>query len=407
MYFTAPIAIAVLAFADAILAAPQCGSPTPRSAAAAAAAVYFITNAKLNSVVSIPVGADGLLGGSPVLTSTGGQGLGGLRGDGTAAIPDSLFSQGALRVVDDYLFAVNAGSHTLSLFRISPRNPAELTLIGTPQSTGGEFPISVTYSAALKTACVVNGGAADGVACFSVSNKGLRALDASPRRPLGLGQTTPAVGPPNTASDISFSRDSTALIVTVKGNPAVNSTGFVAVYPVSARGVVSRHPVKSSPQGTVLPFGIASVGTSSIVVADPAIGAALVSVDPGSFAASTTALIPVANQTAICWSAYSPLTRMAYLADAGVNRIVAVDPQTGAIAGQTTLANGNRGMFDIVASGAFLYALAPTANSTHVVVMGIAAAGSGGVKELQNFEVVGLGVGTVMGLEVYVGKAQW
>lgn len=403
MYFTAPIAIAVLAFADAILAAPQYGSPTPSSSTAA---VYFITNAKQNSVVSIPVGADGLLSGSPVLTSTGGQGLGGMRGDGTAAIPDSLFSQGALRVVGEYLFAVNSGSHTLSLFRISPKNPAELTLIGTPQSTGGEFPISVAYSAALKTACVVNGGAADGVACFSVSNKGLRALDASPR-PLGLGQTTPAVGPPNTASDISFNRDSTALMVTVKGNPAVNNTGFVAVYPVSSHGAVSRHPVKSSPPGTVLPFGIASVGTSSIVIADPAIGAALLLVDPSTFSTSTTALIPVVNQTAICWSAYSPVTRMAYLADAGVNRIVAVNAQTGAIAAQTPLANGNRGMFDIVASGAFLYALAPTANTTHVVVMDIGAVGSGAVRELQNFEVVGLGIGTVMGLEVYVGKAQW
>lgn len=406
MYFTVPIAIAVLAFADAILAAPQCGSP----ARSTTAAVYFITNAKQNSVVSIEIGADGLLGGSPVLTSTGGRGLGGMRADGTAAIPDSLFSQGALRVVDDYLFAVNAGSNTLSLFRISAKNPTELTLIGSPQSTGGEFPISVTYSAALKTACVVNGGAADGVACFSVSDsKGLRALDASPR-PLGLGQTTPAVGPPNTASDISFNRDSTALIVTVKGNPGVNKTGFVAVYPVSTRGDVSRHPVKSSPPGTVLPFGIASVGSGSIVIADPAIGAALLSIDPSSFTTSTTALIPVANQTAICWSAYSPLTRMAYLADAGVNRIVAVNPQTGAITATTPLANGNRGMFDIVASGAFLYALAPTANATHVVVMDIAAAGStGGVKELQNFEVVGLGVGTVMGLEVYQAKAkaQW
>lgn len=415
MYFTTPIAIAILAFADSILCAPQYGGdqsstattisitlPTlPTPAGHAKGAVYFITNAQQNSVVSIPVGADGLLTGSPILTSTGGMGLGGRQADGTASIPDSLFGQGALRVVDDLLFAVNPGSHTLSLFKISAKNPTELTLLGSPQSTGGEFPQSVAYSAALKTACVVNGGAVDGISCFSVSNKGLRALDASPR-PLGLGQTTPAVGSPNTASDISFSSDSASLIVAVKGNPAVNNTGFFAVYPVS-RGVVSRHGTKSSPPGTALPFGIAAVdGTNKIVIADPTIGAVLVSVDQNSFSATTTAAIPVANQKAICWTTYSSLTGMAYLADAAVNRIVAVNTKTGAIAAETVLTNGNRGMFDIVASGPFLYALAPTANSTHVVVMDISA-GKGAISEKQNFEVVGLGLGTVAGMQMYAG----
>lgn len=415
MYFTTPIAIAILAFADSILCAPQYGGgdssstattislavPTP--AGHAKSAVYFMTNAQQNSVVSIAVGADGLLTGSPILTSTGGMGLGGKHADGTAAIPDSLFAQGTIRVVDNLLFAVNPGSHTLSLFKISAKNPAKLTQVGSPQSTGGEFPISVTYSAALKTACVVNGGAVDGITCFSVSHKGLYALDASPR-PLGLGQTTPAVGPPNTASDIYFSPDSASLVVTVKGNPAVNNTGFVAVYPVS-HGVVSRHATKSSPSGTALPFGIAAVGnTNTIVIADPSIGAAILSVDPTSFTTTTTAAITVANQSAICWSAYSSLTGMAYLADAGVNRIVAVNAKTGAIAAETVLKNGNGGMFDIIASGSFLYALAPTANSTHIVVMDISA-GKGAISEKQNFEVMGLGLGTVMGIQVYEGMS--
>ncbi|KAL0634772.1 hypothetical protein Q9L58_006289 [Maublancomyces gigas] len=400
MYFTASVAIAILAFADSIIGAPTC-QPNP-TAASAAGAVYFITNAKHNSVVSIPIGANGLLSGAAVLTPTGGMGLGGMKADGTAAIPDSLFAQGTVRVVDDLLFTVDPGSNTVSMFQISQKNPSQLTMIGKPQSTGGEFPISVTYSSTLNIACVVNGGAVDGVSCFSVDKNGLHTLDASPR-PLGLAQKTPAVGPPGTVSHISFSQDSSALIVTVKGNPAIKDTGFVAIYPVSY-GVVSRHATKSSPAGTALPFGISNVSAGNFIIADPSVGGAILSIDPKSLQVSTSSAITVAGQVAICWSAFSPVTKSAYLADAGVNRIVEVDGTTGAIVAQVGLTNGNKGMFDIAASGNFLYALSPTANSTHIVVMDISG-GKGSIKEAQNFEVVGLGLGTVMGLQVYATPA--
>lgn len=399
MYFTASVAIAILAFADSIIGLPTC-QPNPT---AAAGAVYFITNAKHNSVVSIPIGANGLLSGAAVLTPTGGMGLGGMRADGTAAIPDSLFSQGTVRVVGDLLFTVDPGSNTVSMFQISQENPSQLTMVGKPQSTGGEFPISVTYSSTLNIACVVNGGAVDGVSCFSVDKNGLHCLDDSPR-PLGLAQKTPAVGPPGTVSHISFSQDSSALIVTVKGKPAIKDPGFVAIYPVSY-GVVSRHATKSSPAGTALPFGISNVSPGNFIIADPSVGGAILSIDPKSFQVSTSSAIAVPGQVAICWSAFSPVTKSAYLADAGVNRIVEVDGTTGAIVAQLGLTNGNIGMFDIAASGNFLYALSPTANATHIVVMDISG-GKGSIKEAQNFEVVGLGIGTVMGLQAYATPAK-
>jgi hypothetical protein len=46
-----------------------------------------------------------------------------------------------------YLFTVNPGTHTVSMFTIDPYHPTRLTLIGTPADTLGEFPISVAYSA--------------------------------------------------------------------------------------------------------------------------------------------------------------------------------------------------------------------------------------------------------------------
>ena len=112
--------------------------------------------------------------------------------------------QGAVAVSGSWLLAVNGGSNTLSLFRISDSDPTSLMLVGSPVDTLGDFPVSVTYSAKCKTACVLNGGKRDGVSCFAVSATGLKPLDASPR-PVGLGQSAnPPTGPPSTASMIAF-----------------------------------------------------------------------------------------------------------------------------------------------------------------------------------------------------------
>jgi hypothetical protein len=68
------------------------------SASAGAKAVYFITNAAQNSVVALKVAADGTLSDGSI-TATGGAGLAGIDGSTNApAAPDSLFSQGAVKV---------------------------------------------------------------------------------------------------------------------------------------------------------------------------------------------------------------------------------------------------------------------------------------------------------------------
>ena len=47
------------------------------------------------------------------------------------------------------LLAVNAGSNTISMFRINPEAPWELTMIAPPIDSQGDFPNSITYSEAL------------------------------------------------------------------------------------------------------------------------------------------------------------------------------------------------------------------------------------------------------------------
>ena len=172
--------------------------------------VYISTNGASNAVVAISVGADGLLDAIASVTPTGGVGGAEINNvtTGSLAGPDSFGSQGSLQVVGDVssnntahltcspntnsplqlLFVVNAGSSTLSTFKINPYNPSSLTPLSTT-STGGDFPISVAVSPALGLVCVANTGAATGVSCASFSSAGTSSFDAL--RPIALGQTTP------------------------------------------------------------------------------------------------------------------------------------------------------------------------------------------------------------------------
>ena len=53
--------------------------------------------------------------------------------------------------VRKFIFTINAGDETLSLFVIDPTNPTHPSLVGTPAPTLGETPISVAYSSRVKT----------------------------------------------------------------------------------------------------------------------------------------------------------------------------------------------------------------------------------------------------------------
>jgi len=60
-------------------------------------ALYFITNDETNSVVALPIGADGRLSLGSV-TPTGGAGSVALNSEGQPATPDALVSQSALTI---------------------------------------------------------------------------------------------------------------------------------------------------------------------------------------------------------------------------------------------------------------------------------------------------------------------
>ncbi|KAK4938796.1 hypothetical protein LTR10_020803 [Elasticomyces elasticus] len=374
------------------------GTTKSRSSSTSPKAVYLITNDQQNAVAAVPIAADGTLS-AGTITLTGGAGSNVIDGaTKQPAAPDALDGQSALTIAGQHIFAVNAGSNSLSMFSIDASNPTKLTLLGQPVDLPGEFPNTVAASAKHKIACVGTTGATNGVSCSSFSGSGLGEMDGL--RSFDLVQTTPPVGPTNTVSQLFFSEDESRLFATVKGDPTVNNTGFFSVFPVDASSwgkaaTVSTTDIRSSPNGTAVLFGSANIpGTSSVFVTDASFGGTVLDVDPATNEASLVAKQVIDGQVATCWATISPLTNSAFVTDAGVNRIVEMSLANASIIAETDLsANGDPGLIDLKAAGDFIYALSPGNGTTPAAITVLDVSGDqGSAKAIQHFALNGMGV---------------
>ncbi|PQE33495.1 3-carboxymuconate cyclase protein [Rutstroemia sp. NJR-2017a WRK4] len=371
------------------------------------AAYVLDNNPNGSAIIAMAIAADGSLS-NPTRTATGGKGMLGLDAPaanasaGTPPMPgnaDSLFSQHSVVVAGNYLFAVNAGSATLSMFSIPANNPLHPSLVGKPVATMGEFPVAVAYSEKLGQACVLNGGVVAGVSCFSADpKKGLQAVGGL--RQIALNQTTPPVGPTGTASDIIFNPASNNLLVSLKGTPT--TTGTFISYPVTStphNHSISTTAIISQPPQIHISFGMSFISASSLLVTDPSHGASLMSISSSTHQLTETHSIPVAGQGAICWSVFNPSLNEVYLMDVSHPNITAVDAQTGAIKRVLEQDASTLGSLDAELAGgrngnAFLYVLKASGMVT------VAETKRGVVK--QTLDLNGLGSGkTLMGLAIW------
>lgn len=292
------------------------------------------------------------------------------------------------------VFAVNAGSNTLSMFTIDAVDATKLTLLGQPVNTAGDFPVTLAVSTRHKLACVGNTGAKAGIACASFSAKtGLSAMDTL--RPFSLNQVTPPTGPLNTVADTFFNGNQSVLFTTIKGDPTVNNTGFLSAFSVTPRGKVSTQETRSSPAGTAVLFGTVGIpGTNNLLATDASFGAAIIGLSGGTAPNKGTVLASakIADQAATCWATVSHATKTGFVTDVAVNHLIEIDVTTGAIIKELALANGNPGMIDLEAAGKFIYALSPgSANATSKVAVFDVSGGKGNAKAIQNFGLKGVG----------------
>src|ERR1035437_4070028 len=244
-------AVALTAATAAAFAGPASAATARDSFPGAGHAVFVQTDAAAGTrVVPSHRSGDGKL------TWAHSYSTDGLGGTLTGSVVDHLASQGSL-TYDPWhglLYAVNAGSNTLSVFAVHGDRLSLRQVV----SSGGTFPVSVAVHGDLVYAVnAENGGSVQGYRVFL----GRLFPIAGSNRPLGLD---PAATPQftNTPGQVAFSPSGSQLIVTTKMNGS-----DIDVFAVHFSGRLSHRPVVNSVPGTV-PFGITFDQAGHLVIAD-------------------------------------------------------------------------------------------------------------------------------------------
>jgi 6-phosphogluconolactonase len=335
--------LACTAIALALLAA---GSQAAR---AETGNVYVLTNQNQanggNSIMVFHRDAKGVLtqAGDPV--PTGGNG----NGTGQPTILDTapLGSQNSLVLSGDgrLLFAVNAGSNSVSVFAASRD---ELTLLNTV-SSGGICPVSLTVQGDL--VYVVNAGipptpatsTSSGTPGITATISGFR-VDARTNQLLPLAGSTQNLpgGASAAPGQVSFSPDGSVLLVTEKG-PTQQLDTFVVDRGLAQPGV-------AFPSNGTTPFGLAFGPHDVAIVSDantppppaPPFGeSALTSyqlTDNGGLTVVTPALSD--KQFLACWVNVPNNGNYAYTSNTG----------SGSISSYTVSSGGNLALLEVAAA---------------------------------------------------------
>lgn len=237
-----------------------------------------------NTIVVYDAADDG------TLNRAGTYATGGLGGALGGSVTDHLASQGSLRYDPTHklLYAVNAGSNTISVFSVS----GDRLTLNQVISSGGDFPVSIdVFGDVVYVLNARNGGSLQG---YAVDGTKLHMVP-SYHRDLGL-DTSKSPEFLNTPGQVRYTFNGLGLIVTTK-----NSSNAVDVFGVVGAGDLTAKPVVNSLPNTV-PFSATFDYTGRLVVAEAAanaIGTFLINSD------GTLAPVGEAStgQSAACWVA--------------------------------------------------------------------------------------------------------
>ena len=344
--------IALLAACSQDATSPTAVSPRSADLArndAEVGAVFTLSNsAGGNAVIAFARNADGSLTPAGSFAASG---------NGTGA---GLGSQGALVLSDDgrFLFAVNAGSNTVTSFAVDGANLSRINTV----ASGGALPISLTTNG--QVLYVLNAGGTENITGFSIDPTGALTVLPGSSRPLsGTG-----VGP----AQIGFDPSGQWLVVTEK------NTNLIDVYQVASNGYASNPTVNPSAGATPFGFGFNQHG---VLLVSEAAGGAVDASAVSSYTLGAGGQISVVSasapttETAACWVAVTNNGKFAYAANTGSGSVTGFAVRSGAL---TILnADGRTGgsgttPIDVATSrnSQFLYSLASGSNS--ITAFGIA-----------------------------------
>jgi 6-phosphogluconolactonase (cycloisomerase 2 family) len=331
----------------AAFAGPASAADLPGTAGAAPPAVFVQTdNPAGNQVIAFAQQPGGQLSQEQVV-STGGLG-------GAEAGANNLASQGSLTYDPGHhlLFAVNAGSDTISVLSVEGRR----VRLDQVLSSGGEFPNSIAVHGNL--VYVANAGGAGSVSGFSILGQHVVPIPGSARS-LGLDDTNPSnfhTGP----GQVIFSPNGSELLVNTK-----EATNSIDVFQVGPAGYLSAAPAVT-PDDSSGPFAFAFTPSGQLVVAEVAIAALhTFAFGPHGTLTSLAASVPD-GQVAQCWviaadgfyyvanAGSADLSEYTVAADGTPSLVAAVAAQTGT------------GSIDLTASadGKYIYAEAGAGGGT-------------------------------------------
>jgi len=267
-------------------------------------------------------------------------------GNGFGSGPDPLGSQGAVVLSEDnrLLFAVNAGSNSISVFVVSGDH---LTLLDTV-SSGGIEPVSLTVRHDL--VYVVNAGGTPNISGFRIEPgaKILAPFSGSTQNLPGGAAAAPA--------EVAFNSDGSVLLVTEKG------TNLIDTFTVDDDGVAQ--PGVSFPSNGATPFGFAFGHNNVAVVSDAAGGPSGTSAlssyevdENGNLEVITPALGD--TQKAACWVVVTRNGRFAYTSNTASSTIstYTISDEGDLTLMNVTAASGNIPLdMALSRNGRFLYA---------------------------------------------------
>jgi 6-phosphogluconolactonase (cycloisomerase 2 family) len=307
-----------------------------------AGAVFLMTNAAdRNEIIAYSRAANGALREGHRF-ETGGRGSGGL--------VDPLESQGSLILSQDHslLFAVNAGSGTISAFRVGHSRLALIDVV----PSGGSEPNALAQHGDLLY--VLNTGGSSGVAGFRVRENGRLAPIAGSVRFLSTNTSG--------AASLSFSPDGRFLAVTER------LTNDIDIFRVQDDGTLSAIAVNQDSVPGTFAITFAPNGSALVVETGPADeqnGSAISSYgveEDGSLFPISVGIRTLGAAT--CWNVVTPDGRFVYTNNAGsssisgfaINSSGTLTPLPNAV--QATNPSGSANIdIAISADGRFLYSL--------------------------------------------------